>query len=191
MRQSAWTTAFSLTETEQQALIESARSAIARRLSERSACAETTATPALLLPCGAFVTLKIHDNLRGCIGRISASASLLQTVREVAVSSAFEDPRFPPLTRAEWPSVRLEISVLSPLQRITDVSCIQVGTHGILVRSGYRSGLLLPQVATEQGWDRDTFLTHTCYKAGLAGDAWKSPQTQIEIFSALVIHEKD
>lgn len=191
MRQSASTTAFSLAESEQQALIEAARSAIAARLSEPRACAETAVTPALLLPCGAFVTLKIHGNLRGCIGRIAASTSLLQTVRDVAVSSAFEDPRFPPLSRTEWPSVRLEISVLSPLRRITDVSCIQVGTHGILLRSGYRSGLLLPQVATEQGWDRDTFLTHTCYKAGLPADAWKSPQTQIEIFSALVIHEKD
>jgi AmmeMemoRadiSam system protein A len=148
-------------------------------------------TPALLLPRGAFVTLKLNGGLRGCIGHITGIRSLLETVREVAVASAFEDPRFPPLTRAEWPAVRLEISVLSPLRRITDVQSIQVGIHGVMIRSGQRSGLLLPQVATEQGWDRETFLRHSCYKAGLPGDAWRSPQTQIEIFSALVIHEKD
>ena len=191
MRQSVWTTALSLTEAEGQALIEAARAAIGARLSQRDSCAETPVTTALLLPCGAFVTLKLNGGLRGCIGHITGTRSLLETVREVAVASAFEDPRFPPLTRAEWPAVRLEISVLSPLARITDVQSIQVGVHGVMIRCGQRSGLLLPQVATEQGWDRETLLRHACYKAGLPGDAWKSPQTRIEIFSALVFHEKD
>ncbi len=108
----------------------------------------------------------------------------------MAVASAFEDPRFPPLSRGEWPSVRVEISVLSPLEGISDVSRIRVGTHGIMIRQGRRSGLLLPQVATEQGWDRDTFLAHACTKAGLPVDAWKSPEASIEIFSAAVFHEE-
>ena len=87
--------------------------------------------------------------------------------------------------------MKIEISVLSPFERITDAGRIEVGVHGILVRRGFHSGLLLPQVATEHGWERDTFLSHTCQKAGLPSDAWKSPDTQIEIFSALVFHEKE
>ncbi len=146
-------------------------------------------TGALATPCGAFVTLRQGGELRGCIGFIAASRPLLDTVREVAVASAFEDPRFSPLRCEELERTSIEISVLSPLRQISDVSEIRTGVHGILIRRGFRSGLLLPQVATEQGWDRDTFLTHTCYKAGLPPDAWKSPETTIEIFSALVFHE--
>jgi AmmeMemoRadiSam system protein A len=112
-------------------------------------------------------------------------------VKEVAAASAFEDPRFPPVRGDELDALSIEISVLSPLERISDVEKIRVGVHGLIMRRGARSGLLLPQVAVEQGWDRDTFLTHTCYKAGLPGDAWKSPDTIIEIFSALVFHEEE
>ncbi|HVO37446.1 MAG TPA: AmmeMemoRadiSam system protein A [Spirochaetia bacterium] len=191
MRQSLSTTTLALTESEEQALIEAARAAITQRLNGRGACVESPLTPSLLLPCGAFVTLKVNGGLRGCIGRITASRPLLQTVREVAQCAAFEDPRFAPLTPAEWPAVRLEISVLSPFRKITDVQSIEVGVHGVMIRCGHHSGLLLPQVATEQGWDRDMFLRHVCSKAGLPPDAWKSPLAQIEIFSALVIHEKD
>ena len=85
--------------------------------------------------------------------------------------------------------MRIEISVLSPFELVSDVQRIAVGVHGIMVRSGQRSGLLLPQVATEQGWDRETFLSHACRKAGLPADAWRSPQTQIEMFTASVFHE--
>ncbi len=106
------------------------------------------------------------------------------------MSSAFEDPRFPPLGKEEWDATTIEISVLSPFEKITDAGRIRVGTHGIMIRRGSRSGLLLPQVATEQGWDRDTFLTHACLKAGLPADAWRSPDTSIEIFSAIVFHEE-
>jgi AmmeMemoRadiSam system protein A len=105
------------------------------------------------------------------------------------VCSAFNDPRFPPLTPAEWPDVKIEISVLSPFEPVADPSCIAVGVHGIMVRRGYRSGLLLPQVATEQGWDRETFLSHACRKAGLPPDAWRGPEMQIETFTATVFHE--
>jgi AmmeMemoRadiSam system protein A len=181
---------FTLTEQERQILLQTAREAIGARL-----CVQTPAyplpTPALAAPCGAFVTLKAAGRLRGCIGHIAATRPLVETVKEVALSSAFEDPRFPPLRAEEWDQVKIEISVLSPFERITDAGRVEVGVHGILVRRGYRSGLLLPQVATEQGWEREAFLSHACQKAGLPADAWKSPDTQIEIFSALVFHEKE
>jgi AmmeMemoRadiSam system protein A len=179
----------SLTEQDKRILIETARAAIGARLAfQVPRCPEPT--EALRAPCGAFVTLKKGGALRGCIGHIAASRPLFETVREVAVSSAFEDPRFPPLEKQEWSGIRIEISVLSPFEKITDTGLIRVGTHGIMIRRGNRSGLLLPQVATEQGWDRDTFLTHACFKAGLPADAWKSPDAGIEIFSAIVFGEE-
>jgi AmmeMemoRadiSam system protein A len=179
----------SLTEQDKRILIETARAAIGARLAFQVP-RYPEPTEALRAPCGAFVTLKKGGALRGCIGHIAASRPLVETVREVAVSSAFEDPRFPPLEKQEWSGVRIEISVLSPFEKITDTGIIRVGTHGIMIRRGYRSGLLLPQVATEQGWDRDTFLTHACFKAGLPADAWKSPDATLEIFSAIVFGEE-
>jgi AmmeMemoRadiSam system protein A len=181
---------FTLTDAEKKILLETARESIEARLSNR-APSFPSSTPGLDTPCGAFVTLKSSGALRGCIGHIAASRSLVETVKEVALSSAFEDPRFPPMRPEKWPGVRIEISALSPFERIQNVSSIQVGVHGILIRQGPRSGLLLPQVAPEQGWDRDTLLTHACYKAGLAGNAWKSPDTRIEIFHAIVFGEKE
>ncbi|MGA2766049.1 MAG: AmmeMemoRadiSam system protein A [Spirochaetia bacterium] len=180
-----------LTETDGQVLIETARASISSRLSPRGGCSPAPVTPALMIPCGAFVTLTLNGCLRGCIGRITSPKSLLATVKEVALCSAFEDPRFPPVTKSEWPSVRVEVSVLSPLSRIADPERVCVGTHGVVIRSGGCSGLLLPQVATEQGWDRHTFLSHACRKAGLPADAWQDPRTEIEIFSASVFHQQD
>lgn len=133
---------------------------------------------------GAFVTLKKHGRLRGCIGYIRAFKPLGETVQEMAVAAAFHDPRFPSLKAHELNDLEFEISVLSPLKKIKDISEIEVGKHGIYIVSGYHSGLLLPQVATEYGWDRETFLQETCYKAGLPPNAWKQEQTEIYIFSA-------
>ena len=180
---------FSLTEAERGTLLETARRSIAARF-EGTRLPVAAATPALGTPCGAFVTLKIDGRLRGCIGHISAAAPLLETVRDVALSSAFDDPRFPPLALDEFARVTIEISVLSPFRRTRDPAEIRVGTHGILVRRGGRSGLLLPQVATEQGWGREEFLVHTCRKAGLPDEAWRDPDTSIEIFSAIVFGEE-
>lgn len=149
------------------------------------------ATPVLHTKCGAFVTLHRKGKLRGCIGYVIAAKPLFNTVQEVAKSSAFSDPRFPSVTEDEIPDLEIEISVLTPLRKIASVNEIEVGTHGIMIKRGFSSGLLLPQVATEQEWDRDTFLTHTCYKAGLSGDCWKKPDTQIEVFSAIVFNEKE
>jgi len=102
----------------------------------------------------------------------------------MAEAAAFRDPRFSPVKEKELPELDIEISVLTPLKRIKDVNEIQVGTHGIYIKKGWSSGLLLPQVATEYGWDRQTFLDHTCQKAGLPSTAWKEKDTEIYIFSA-------
>jgi AmmeMemoRadiSam system protein A len=138
---------------------------------------------------GAFVCLKKRNRLRGCIGFIEAKAPLAKTVEEMSVAAAFRDPRFPPLRKEELQDVQLEISVLTALRRIADVAEIEVGTHGLYIRKGGCAGLLLPQVATEYGWDRDTFLKETCRKAGLGSDAWRDPKTEIYIFSADVFGE--
>ena len=179
-----------LTERDGHVLLQTAREAIGARLASRSPSYPAPPS-ALAAHCGAFVTLKADGQLRGCIGHITSSRALVETVKEVALSSAFEDPRFSPLRAEEWDRVHLEVSVLSPFEEITDVNRIEVGMHGIMIRRGSHSGLLLPQVAAEQGWGRDAFLSHTCLKAGLPRDAWSWPQTRIEIFSAQVFAEKE
>jgi AmmeMemoRadiSam system protein A len=180
---------FQLTPEEKQILLQTARRAITSRL-EKHKPQYPEPTELLKKKCGAFVTLHKLGALRGCIGFVIASKPLIDTVAEAAQSSAFGDPRFPTLTAREVKDIDIEISVLSPLRRIESVEEIRVGEHGIMLRKGFHSGLLLPQVATEYGWDRDTFLTHTCYKAGLPGDCWRSSDTEIEIFSAVVFGEQ-
>jgi AmmeMemoRadiSam system protein A len=133
---------------------------------------------------GAFVTLQKRGQLRGCIGYIEGHGPLHKTIEEMAEAAAFRDPRFSPVKEKELPELDIEISVLTPLKKIKDVSEIQVGTHGIYIKKRWYSGLLLPQVATEYGWDRQTFLEHTCQKAGLPPAAWKEKDTEIYIFSA-------
>lgn len=135
-------------------------------------------------PRGAFVTLHLHGALRGCIGLIEAVKPLAETIQEMAYAAAFGDPRFPTLTAEEFKGIDLEISVLTPLRRIKNIDEIKVGVHGLYIRQGSRRGLLLPQVATEYKWDRDTFLQQTCHKAGLPAMAWKDPNTEIFLFSA-------
>jgi len=147
-------------------------------------------TDALKQKRGAFVTLEIGQNLRGCIGYVEAIKPLWQTVVENARNAAQEDPRFQPVTPPELPKIHIEISAMTPLERITDVNKIVVGKHGIMLTRGFYRGLLLPQVATEYGWNRDEFLMHTCEKAGLPDDAWKDPATKIEVFSADVFGEE-
>ena len=169
-------------------LLRTAREAIRARL----ACeipSFPAPTPRLQGRCGAFVTLYRQGALRGCIGYVQPFKPLVETVREVAQSAAFADPRFPAVCRDELARLRIEISVLSPLRRETDPACIRVGSHGLLLRQGYRSGLLLPQVAVEYGWDRETFLDQTCRKAGLPAGAWRQEATTIETFSAVVFGE--
>ena len=138
---------------------------------------------------GAFVTLRRKDGrLRGCIGLIEAVRPLIETVRDMAVSASSRDPRFPPVTPGELDELEIEISVLTPLELVEDISSIVVGQHGLTIRKGSLSGLLLPQVATEYGWDKETFLQETCHKAGLPADAWKEG-AEIMTFSAQVFSE--
>ena len=136
---------------------------------------------------GAFVTLEVHGDLRGCIGYPGSERALDEVVAECAIAAATEDPRFPPLRVRELDGLEIEISVLTPIVPVRDVGEIEVGRDGLIVSQGGRRGLLLPQVATEQGWDRDTFLAHTCLKAGLRPDAWKTgayiARFQAEVFS--------
>ena len=139
---------------------------------------------------GAFVTLKIEGRLRGCIGHVIGVAPLWRAVRENAIAAAFEDPRFEPLRSEELPLLRIEISALTPLRRVA-AGDVKVGRDGVLIERGHSRGLLLPQVAVELGWDHDTFLDHTCWKAGLPKDTWRKEKVTIEIFSADVFSEKD
>lgn len=124
---------------------------------------------------GVFVTLKRRGELRGCIGTLQCRAGLAQEVARTARESATQDPRFPPVAMAEVPELSLEISVLGPLDEIDPAaaSAIVIGKHGLVVEQGVRRGLLLPQVATEWGWDVPQFLRQTCRKAGLPDDAWQ------------------
>lgn len=140
---------------------------------------------------GAFVTLHKRGELRGCIGTFRSDKNIADVVSEMALASAFEDPRFPKLELEELEEIDIEISVLSPLRKIKNVNEIEVGKHGLYISRGFRSGVLLPQVATEYNWDRETFLVHTCLKAGLPEDAWKDPATKIEVFTAEVFGEND
>ncbi len=140
---------------------------------------------------GAFVTLHLKGHLRGCIGMLEARAPLDETVREMAEAAAMRDYRFQPVTPQEIPDIDIEISALSPLRKINNVNEIEIGIHGIWITKGMHRGVLLPQVATEQGYDRITFLQQTCRKAGLPPDAWEDPDIIIEIFSADVFGEKD
>jgi len=180
-----------LSKEERETLLKLARDTITARLTGNQAPPFSPNTENLKQPRGAFVTLHKRGSLRGCIGYVEPIKPLYQTVKDMALAAAFQDPRFPPVSPGELDELEIEISVMSPVEKITDVSEIEVGKHGIIIKKGYRQGLLLPQVATEQGWDRDTFLEHTCYKAGLAGDSWREPDTEIHIFSAEVFSEKD
>lgn len=141
-------------------------------------------SPVLKENWGAFVSLHKRGQLRGCIGYIEGRGPLHRTIEEMAEAAAFRDPRFSPVTERELSELDIEISVLTPLKKITDINEIEVGKHGIYIKRGWYSGLLLPQVATEYGWDRKTFLEHTCQKAGLPSSAWKEKETEIYIFSA-------
>lgn len=175
----------------QTTLLSIAREAISRQFDRRPLAIDPADfDEQLRKPAGAFVTLRTDDgHLRGCIGSVFPVDPLVQAVAQSAVNAAFRDPRFHPLRREELPRTSLEISVMGPIEPVTSVEEIVPGRDGLIVRRGRAAGLLLPQVAEEYGWDRETFLSHTCTKAGLAPDAWRSPDTRIERFSAEVFSE--
>lgn len=174
---------------DRRALLALARQAITAAVSKEPA----PALPALAAdpgPCGAFVSLHIGGRLRGCIGMIESPGPLAETVARCAAAAALEDPRFDPVTPSEVPELEIEVSVLSPL-RAARADEVEPGTHGLRIRRGYASGLLLPQVATRYHWSRERFLEETCHKAGLPPDAWRQPDTRIEVFTAEVFAETE
>ncbi|MEW6614804.1 MAG: AmmeMemoRadiSam system protein B [Thermodesulfobacteriota bacterium] len=178
-----------LTVEEKRTILSIAKTAIECRLKNQNLPKFDISSDTLKEKRGAFVTLHKHGSLRGCIGNIHGNKPLYITIEEMAIASAFNDPRFKPVTEGEFRDLDIEISVLTPLRKIDDVEDIQVGKHGIYIEKGYYSGLLLPQVATEYGWDRNTFLEQTCNKAGLPKSAWKDKDTRIYIFSADIFSE--
>jgi len=139
---------------------------------------------------GVFVTLHLQGELRGCIGVTESSEAVAATVVRCAASAALRDPRFPPLSAAHLADVHIEISILSSAERILPEQIV-VGRHGLHVRRGAQRGLLLPQVAAEQGMSRDVFLEQTCRKAGLLADAWRDAETEIWGFTCEVFAEVD
>lgn len=174
---------------EKRQLLEIARQTIVKYVKEGKVPEVSVQGDALKNPGAAFVTIEIGGKLRGCIGYTEAVYPLYRTVMECAVSSATEDPRFPPLSIAELKKMEIEISVLTPLEKVKDLSLIEVGKHGLMVSRGSRRGLLLPQVAVNNRWDRDAFLSQTCVKAGLPSDEWKKG-IEIYSFEAEVFGEK-
>ncbi len=178
-----------LNSEEGQSLLRLAREAICNHLDRRSE-GERSSLPGLQEKRGLFVTLHKKGYLAGCMGCFRSEDPLIDTVKEMALSAAFRDPRFESVIKEDLEEIDIEISILSPLREIKDVNEISVGTHGIYITKGMNRGVLLPQVAMEQGWDRDTFLAHTCLKAGLPEDGWKE-RAKIEIFSAQIFGEKE
>ncbi len=186
-----------LTEARRGELLKLARTTIAQYLATGRIPNYETDDPVLVRRSGAFVTLKKGGNpstglgadLRGCVGHLWADTPLYRVVQEMAVAAATSDARFPPLTTEELDEVAIEISVLSPLRRITDVQQIEIGVHGlVLVKSGHE-GVLLPQVPVERGWDRKEFLENLCLKAGLPRDCWANRPT-LYAFTATVFGEE-
>jgi AmmeMemoRadiSam system protein A len=176
-----------LNRSDQRFLLRIARRTVEQYVREGRVPEIEVTSPALKEIGASFVTLKKHGALRGCIGHIIARVPLYHCVQQMAVVACSQDRRFPPVRPEELDHLEYEISVLTPLKEVEDISEIEIGRDGLYLRKGMRSGLLLPQVATEQGWDRDEFLIHTCLKAGLPPDAWKSGaeiyRFQAQIFS--------
>ena len=180
-----------LNKTQRKRLLEIARSSIETYLRTGKKLEVNETDPLLLKVMGAFVTLNERSELRGCIGSLVGSEPLYLTVRDMAVEAATQDPRFNPVGLEELKNIDIEVSVLSPMERIVNSDEIQLGVHGVLVRKGLRSGVFLPQVATETGWSKEEFMSNLClYKAGLAADAWKDKSTEIYVFTAEVFSEK-
>ncbi|MEW6008194.1 MAG: AmmeMemoRadiSam system protein B [Candidatus Omnitrophota bacterium] len=179
-----------LTKEQKQKLLKIARNTITHYLTTGKVLEVKEDDPLLKKPMGAFVTLHKKGELRGCIGHIEAIGPLYITVRDMAIASATEDPRFSPVTKEELKDIHIEISVLSPLKKTTNTDEIIMGKHGVIVKDFFRSGVYLPQVATETGWSKEEFMNSLCgQKAGMSIDAWKRGKCDIYIFSAEVFAE--
>jgi MEMO1 family protein len=181
---------FSFTDEERKQLFTIAKNSIHSMLfdNKKYVIDEKSVTDNLKKPLGAFVTLSIHGNLRGCIGRFISSEPLYKVVQESAISAAFEDPRFSELTKEEYSKTHFEITVIGPLKKINNINEIILGRHGIYIKKGMNSGTMLPQVATENGWTLEQFLGYTSRdKAGIGWDGWKD--AEIFIYEGAVLED--
>lgn len=178
------------TKQQRSLLLRLARETIERVVSGRPLPDSPSDDPALSEKRGVFVTLRKRGQLRGCIGQILPSQPLWEAVRAMAVEAATGDPRFSPVTRDELNEIEIEISVLSVPRRVKDAGEITLGSDGVIVRQGFRTGVFLPQVAEETGWSKEEFLNNLCsHKAGLPADAWRRPETELLTFQAEVFSE--
>lgn len=180
-----------LTVEEKTVLLRIARESVLAAVSGKSYSPGISKYDGLNRKAGAFVTLHERGELRGCIGYVEARLPISETVAQTAAKAAISDPRFNAVTPSETEDIELEISVLSPLKRVINTEEIIVGKHGVVIERGFYRGLLLPQVATENGWNREEFLRYTCMKAGLGEDCYNDAETQVYIFTADVFSEKD
>jgi AmmeMemoRadiSam system protein A len=176
------------TSDERNVLLKLAHEAIVSALEHQEISLQSPSSH-LAEPRGVFTTIHLHGALRGCVGFVFPVASLYRNVAETARSAAFEDTRFPPVTREEASKLAVELSILSPLAPIA-AEQIEIGRHGLLISRAGQRGLLLPQVPVEHGWDRIAFLEQTCRKAGLPPDAWKNGAS-IEAFTAEIFSDPD
>jgi uncharacterized protein len=175
-----------LSENEKQKILELARQSLRENVCHHRALEQIPTDGVFGTTCGVFVSLHVGGKLRGCIGMVEPSEPMGRCIAESAASAAQHDPRFAPMRAGEVESAEIEVSVLSQLQVISPHE-IEIGKHGLLIEQGARRGLLLPQVATEHGLDRERFLGETCKKAGLAADAWKSRNTSIYGFTCKIV----
>jgi AmmeMemoRadiSam system protein B/AmmeMemoRadiSam system protein A len=182
----------SLNQQQKKRLLEIARKTINEYVTSGRRCDFTEDDPLLSTKMGAFVTIHKQGRLRGCIGNIIGQQPLYLTVRDMAIAAASDDPRFPAASKQELKDLDIEVSVLSQPKRVDDIEEIKIGLHGVIVKKGFKSGVFLPQVATETGWSREEFLSNLCaHKAGLGADAWKDKDTELYSFTAQVFGEKD
>jgi len=175
-----------LTDEEKKELIALARDAIREYVTKNQIIDKEIKNPKFKTDGAVFVTIKEKGQLRGCIGHIQPYMPLYKSVIENAISAATEDPRFMPITKDELKDLDIEITILSPLLPVRNVNNIIIGKHGLVIRKYNHSGILLPQVPVEFGWDRETFLKQICYKAGLPSDSWKD--AELYYFTAEIIH---
>jgi len=177
-----------LSSAEKEKLISIARESIISFINERPVPDFDVKEEQLLATQGCFVTIKREGKLRGCLGQFTSDRPLHQLVKDMAIAAATRDPRFYPMGCEDLESFEIEISVLSPLKKIESIEEIEVGKHGLYIEKNFYRGVLLPQVAVEHGWDRNTFLSQTCQKAGLDKNDWKE-EADIYTFIAEVFAE--
>jgi len=179
-----------LDENAQKEALEIARKTLEEYLTSGKIPEISPKNPSLLENLGAFVTLRKHGELRGCIGEFEPKEPLYKVIQRMAVAAATEDPRFPPVSASEFRDIKIEISVMTPKRKISDWREIELGKHGVVVQKGFHSGTFLPQVATETGWSLEEFLSQLCWqKAGLPADCYKDPSTNLYVFEAQVFEE--